>query len=263
MMNGGSIGGPPSTPGEDQSFTAEPPQPLWLMCAYDIESLATVLPGSRFPLPARARHGRRRYVLTSGSEMTRFGIAFCVMGLLLGAARAAFAGPFEVRDTSWEGCSSSSSWLERSWAKRGWCRCPSSTGRISSRTTRILIFHPEHAVASEKLAAFLGAGGRVAVLDDFGAGNEILERFQIERVPAPTPTPRHASPQPGPRHRRTGARADRGTRHGRARHRRGRRTAGDQPPDRPFATPSSPRSSRFASIDGARRGARAGRQLRQ
>ena len=33
---------------------------------------------------------------------------------------------------------------------------------------------------------FLGAGGRVAVLDDFGAGDEILERFHIERVAAPS-----------------------------------------------------------------------------
>ena len=37
--------------------------------------------------------------------MTRFAIAFCVIGLLLGGARAALAGPFEVKDTGWEGCS--------------------------------------------------------------------------------------------------------------------------------------------------------------
>src|SRR6185436_3306743 len=50
----------------------------------------------------------------------------------------------------------------------------------------ILLIHPDHAISSDKLAAFLRSDGRVAVLDDFGAGDKILERFGIERVPAPT-----------------------------------------------------------------------------
>jgi hypothetical protein len=117
--------------------------------------------------------------------MTRFGIAFCVIGLLFGGTRAAFAGPFEVRDTSWEGCSTL---LELARAELGEARVlPLSELDWSNLGPEdsILLLHPEHAVASDKLAAFLGAGGRVAVIDDFGAGNKILERFQIERVPAP------------------------------------------------------------------------------
>jgi hypothetical protein len=49
----------------------------------------------------------------------------------------------------------------------------------------ILLLHPDHAIASKKLTAFLDAGGRVAVVDDFGAGDKILESFEIERVPPP------------------------------------------------------------------------------
>jgi hypothetical protein len=117
--------------------------------------------------------------------MMRFGTVFCVIGLLLGVTRVASAGPFEVRDTSWEGCSSL---LELARAELGEARVlPLSELDWSDLgpDDSILILHPERAVASDKLAAFLGAGGRVAVVDDFGAGNKILERFQIERVPAP------------------------------------------------------------------------------
>ena len=118
--------------------------------------------------------------------MARFGIAFCVMGLLLGGARAASAGPFEVRDTSWEGCSSL---LELARAELGEARVvPLSELDWSDLRPddSLLLLHPERALGSEKLAAFLGAGGRVAVLDDFGAGDKILERFHIERVAAPS-----------------------------------------------------------------------------
>jgi hypothetical protein len=118
--------------------------------------------------------------------MTRFGIAFCVIGLLLGGPRAAFAGPFEVKDTGWEGCSML---LDLARAELGEARVvPLSELDWSDLRPddSILLLHPERALGSDKLAAFLSAGGRVAVLDDFGAGNKILERFHIERVAAPS-----------------------------------------------------------------------------
>lgn len=49
----------------------------------------------------------------------------------------------------------------------------------------ILILHPEVAVNYEEVSAFLRAGGRVAIVDDFGRGAELLERFQIHRIRAP------------------------------------------------------------------------------
>ncbi len=118
--------------------------------------------------------------------MTRFGLAFCVIGLLLGGPRAAFAGAFEVNDTGWEGCSSL---LELARAELGDTRVlPLSELDWSDLRAddSILLLHPERTLSGDKLAAFLGEGGRVAIVDDFGAGNKILERFQIERVPAPS-----------------------------------------------------------------------------
>jgi hypothetical protein len=96
------------------------------------------------------------------------------------------AGAFEVRDTTWEGCST---FLEIARAEVGEKRAvPLSHLDWSELKSddAILLLHPEHALSGDKLAAFLGNGGRAAVIDDYGAGDEILERFQIERVPAPT-----------------------------------------------------------------------------
>jgi hypothetical protein len=50
----------------------------------------------------------------------------------------------------------------------------------------LLILHPTRALSSERLSKFLRAGGRVAIIDDFGAGLRILERFEVERVPIPS-----------------------------------------------------------------------------
>ncbi len=50
----------------------------------------------------------------------------------------------------------------------------------------IVIVHPDVTVDYSEASAFLRAGGRIALLDDFGRGNELLKRFQIERIAAPS-----------------------------------------------------------------------------
>jgi hypothetical protein len=105
---------------------------------------------------------------------------------LLVPARLAHASAFEVKDTSWEGCSAL---LEIAKDQIGDKRAiPLSHLDWSDLKPddALLLMHPDHSISGEKLAAFLGDGGRVAVVDDFGAGDQILERFQIERVPAPS-----------------------------------------------------------------------------
>src|SRR5262245_10598093 len=117
--------------------------------------------------------------------MTRFGIFLCVMAALLGPARAAHAGPFEVKEVDWEGCSGL---LELARAELGDARVVALSALDWSEVKpedAILLIHPDHAISSDKLAAFLHVDGRVAVLDDFGAGDKILERFGIDRVRPP------------------------------------------------------------------------------
>jgi hypothetical protein len=120
------------------------------------------------------------------SKMTRFGIFVCVIATFLGSARPALAGPFEVRDTGWEGCSEL---FELARAELGESRVI-ALSELDWKQLRpedgLLILHPNRAVSSDRLSKFLRAGGRVAIIDDFGAGSRILERFGIERVRIPS-----------------------------------------------------------------------------
>lgn len=120
------------------------------------------------------------------SKMTRLGIFLCVIAAFLGLAQRAHAGPFEVRDTGWEGCSEL---FELARAELG-------DGRVAVLSEldwkaikpedALLILHPARAVSGDRLRNFLRGGGRVAIVDDFGAGSRILGRFGIERVPTPS-----------------------------------------------------------------------------
>jgi hypothetical protein len=49
----------------------------------------------------------------------------------------------------------------------------------------LLVLHPERELHYRELAAFLGAGGRVGLLDDFGRGDVTLGKFRIHRVQPP------------------------------------------------------------------------------
>lgn len=51
----------------------------------------------------------------------------------------------------------------------------------------LLIVHPETDLSFSETSAFLSAGGRIALLDDFGRGDDLLRRFQIQRVNPPAP----------------------------------------------------------------------------
>jgi hypothetical protein len=119
-------------------------------------------------------------------QMTRFSIILCVIAAFLGLARPAIAGPFEVRETGWEGCSDL---FELARAELGEGRViPLSEldWKLVQPEDALLFLHPTRTLSSEGLSKFLRLGGRVAIIDDFGAGSRILERFDIERVPIPS-----------------------------------------------------------------------------
>src|SRR3954462_15321431 len=100
-----------------------------------------------------------------------------LMALSMAQGPSAHAGPFEVRDNGWEG---GSELLELARSELGGVQVipVSVLDRSALRPEdALLLLHPDHPLSGDKLAAFLGAGGRVAVVDDFGAGDKILERF--------------------------------------------------------------------------------------
>lgn len=101
------------------------------------------------------------------------------------AVRPARAQSFDLRETGWEG---TKGLVDLARQELGEARVV-ATNRLDWQTLGpgdgVVIVHPELAVDGDELGAFLRAGGRAAVLDDFGAGDRILARYQIKRVPAP------------------------------------------------------------------------------
>ena len=104
---------------------------------------------------------------------------------MLAAAGAAAASPFDPDDAGWEGLGE----------LRDAARADLGAERVAIVTEvdwgalregdGLLVVHPEHPLDADELAAFVEAGGRVALLDDFGAGARTLARWKVERVPAP------------------------------------------------------------------------------
>jgi hypothetical protein len=49
----------------------------------------------------------------------------------------------------------------------------------------VLVLHPLQSMDPDDTTAFMKAGGRLAILDDYGLGDETLSRFHIDRIPPP------------------------------------------------------------------------------
>jgi hypothetical protein len=115
---------------------------------------------------------------------------------LLGAALAAvtlsglfIAEParaaFELNEEGWEGCSRL---LEVARSELGRSSIEILGTLDFSRLTpsdALLVLHPEVEVRFDPLAAFLTAGGRAAIVDDYGDADALLRRFHIHRSNAP------------------------------------------------------------------------------
>jgi hypothetical protein len=99
-----------------------------------------------------------------------------------GAAGAAFAPD----DSSWEGCSR---FVELAREELGTDRVRVITSldySVLEPRDALVFLHPEVEIRFHPLAAFLAAGGRAAVIDDYGKAASLLERFHIHRANPPT-----------------------------------------------------------------------------
>jgi hypothetical protein len=97
----------------------------------------------------------------------------------------AFAGPFEVNDATWEG---GSELYEIAKTELG----PERVKAVSTldwsalrADDAVLVLHPTQALDAGEASDFMKQGGRLAIVDDFGRGDEILHRFKIERTNIP------------------------------------------------------------------------------
>lgn len=111
----------------------------------------------------------------------------CLAGVvaLLSAVRSSWAGPFDVSDTTWEGCAQL---LEIARAELGDARVKPVAvldWSVVAPEDGVLVLHPLLDMNPDDSTAFMKAGGRLAILDDYGHGDSVLTRFRIERVPPP------------------------------------------------------------------------------
>jgi hypothetical protein len=111
--------------------------------------------------------------------------AAVLIALVALTARPARASPFDPRGDDWEGLSQ---FVRMAQAELGPQRVVvASTLDLHDlrREDGVILVHPEHFVDSDELSAFMRAGGRLVLLDDYGEGDGLLARFGIRRVPLP------------------------------------------------------------------------------
>ncbi len=103
--------------------------------------------------------------------------------LLLLRGRAA-AKPFDLGGQDWEGIKDFVTLAQEELGAR---IVPSGSVAFDqlSPADALVLLHPEVALDDTSLVAFVRAGGRVVLLDDYGKGESLLEAFAIERVRLP------------------------------------------------------------------------------
>lgn len=109
----------------------------------------------------------------------------CRLAVVLLLVAVPLRAAFSVNDEGWEG---TSELLEIARSKLGRERvrivATLNYGELTP-ADGILVLAPSVELDYAQLSAFLRAGGRLAVVDDYGTGAKLLQRFQIQRIQAP------------------------------------------------------------------------------
>ena len=148
----------------------------------DGEPSGSIVGSTRAVARARARR-------SPSCERRRWRVLATLAALVLALSivpRDARAAAFELGDTAWEG---ESELLEIARSELGAARVQ-AVAVLNWDDVRpedgVLAIHPLQAMDESDTAAFMKAGGRLAILDDYGRGDETLTRFRIERIPPPS-----------------------------------------------------------------------------
>jgi uncharacterized protein DUF4350 len=107
---------------------------------------------------------------------------FLLLSLL--PARA-LAMPFDPEGTDWEGLSQLVRIAQSELGTQRVVVTFTLPLQDLKRDDGIFLVHPERALDVDELSAFMRAGGRLILLDDYGTGDDLLARFGIRRVPLP------------------------------------------------------------------------------
>lgn len=106
-----------------------------------------------------------------------------VVVVLLALTRAgdARAEAFDLNDQTWEGCSELLQLARNELGEDRVIVLSTLDWEDIKASDGILVLHPTNAMDAEESAAFMKAGGRMAILDDFGRGDQLLSHFKIKR----------------------------------------------------------------------------------
>ena len=110
-------------------------------------------------------------------------LAAALTALLI--AGAAGAAPLDPGGEDWEGLAQFVRIAQKELGAKRVVVAPRLELERLTAADALIIVHPEGSLEGEELAAFMSAGGRVVLLDDYGTGGAFLARFGIRRVPLP------------------------------------------------------------------------------
>jgi hypothetical protein len=108
-----------------------------------------------------------------------------VLAIALADGRA-LAAPLDPKGQDWEGLAQFVSIAQAELGTQRVVVTSKLDMRSLGRGDALFLVHPQSSIDDGEMSAFMHAGGRVILLDDYGTGDELLERFGIRRVPMPS-----------------------------------------------------------------------------
>lgn len=111
----------------------------------------------------------------------RFAVCLVIFAVTIMRPGDVRADAFDLNDTTWEGCSDLLQLARNELGDDRVVVLSTLDWEDVKASDGILVLHPENPMDAEESAAFMKAGGRMAILDDFGRGDKLLAHFKIKR----------------------------------------------------------------------------------
>jgi hypothetical protein len=131
-------------------------------------------------------HRSRRASGPHGDASLVLVVGLCALLATVALVSKAEAAAFDLNDATWEGCAELLDLARREIGKDRVVVLSTLDWEEVKGSDGIMILHPTRPLDPEEAAAFMRAGGRMAILDDYGRGDKLLTHFRIHRRSLPT-----------------------------------------------------------------------------
>lgn len=112
--------------------------------------------------------------------------ALAVIATALSVATEAGAAAFDFNDTTWEGCAELLSIAQEELGTERVVVQSVLDWQELTPQDGVLVLHPLPVIDAEEATAFMRAGGRLAIADDYGRGERLLTHYRIFRRTLPS-----------------------------------------------------------------------------